>query len=164
MAYQLGTFRTASGDDLGGVLVGDRVFPLTALDLGVGTVDGVLADWSRTKAVLDAALGGDADGPPAVSSIPLSSLVPTAPFVPNRVFQSGANYRTHVVQLMVAAAAEQGQTDLDGVRARAVKTMDERARAPAPRTCFSASLRPYAGPRTTSSSRPPESSTTGNSN
>lgn len=132
MTYQLGTFRTASGDDIAGVLVGDRVFALTTLDLGVDTVDGVLADWARTQAVLDAALADDADGPPAGSSIPLSSLVPTAPFVPNRVFQSGANYRTHVVQLMVAAAAEKGRTDLDEVRAMAVDTMDERARCGTP--------------------------------
>ena len=132
MSYQLGTFRTASGDAVGGVLVGEQVLPLTALGLGATTVDGVLADWSRTSAILDATLGGDINGSAAAAALPLSTLVPAAPFVPGQVFQSGANYRTHVVQLMVAAAVEQGQTDLDEVRARAAETMDERARTGTP--------------------------------
>ena len=137
MPYQLGTFRTAGGDDFGGVLVGERVLPLTALDLGTTTVEGVLADWARTSAVLDAAFGADADGTPAESSLPLgslplSSLSPAAPFVPNQIFQSGANYRSHVIQLMAAAAAEAGENDLDDVRSRAAEAMDERVRSGTP--------------------------------
>lgn len=132
MAYHLGTFRTGTGDIVAGVVSGERVWPLTALDLGATTVEGVLADWGRTSALLDAVLGDDGGAPPSGSSLELSSLSPTAPFVPNQVFQSGANYRTHVVQLMVAAAAEKGEADLDRVRAEASETMDERARTGTP--------------------------------
>ncbi|WP_375502484.1 fumarylacetoacetate hydrolase family protein [uncultured Jatrophihabitans sp.] len=129
MAYQLGTFRPAVGDAFAGVLVGEQVVPLAELGFGATTVEALLADWARSSAALDAAVSG---GAVPASALALSSLTAAAPFVPNQVFQSGANYRTHVVQLMVAAAAEQGADDLDDVRARAVATMDERASSGTP--------------------------------
>lgn len=132
MAYQLGTFRTGTGERFAGVMVDEQVWPLSALDLPATTVEGVLGDWSRTSAILDGALGDGADGLAAAGSVPLSSLTPTAPFIPNQIFQSGANYRTHVIELNVAAAKEKGETDLDQVRSDTADSMDERARTGTP--------------------------------
>ena len=132
MAYQLGTFGPDVGDDFAGVLIGEQVWPLTDLGLGTTTVEGVLADWGRTSAILDAMLGDGGQGPPSGSTIALSTLTPRAPFQPNQIFQSGANYRTHVIELSVAAAKEKGETDLDRVRSDTENTMDERARTGTP--------------------------------
>ena len=132
MAYQLGTFRTGTGERFAGVMVDEQVWPLSALDLPATTAEGVLGDWSRTSAILDGALGDGADGLAAAGSVPLSSLTPTAPFIPNQIFQSGANYRTHVIELNVAAAKEKGETDLDQVRSDTADSMDERARTGTP--------------------------------
>ena len=54
-------------------------------------------------------------------------LRPLAPYLPARIFLSGASYRTHLVQLMLACAAEARETDLEGAQQRATELMRERA-------------------------------------
>jgi 2-keto-4-pentenoate hydratase/2-oxohepta-3-ene-1,7-dioic acid hydratase in catechol pathway len=56
---------------------------------------------------------------------PAADLEPDVPFLPGRIFQSGANYHRHVVDLAVARAAERGH-DEGTARADAVRLMDER--------------------------------------
>jgi 2-keto-4-pentenoate hydratase/2-oxohepta-3-ene-1,7-dioic acid hydratase in catechol pathway len=46
---------------------------------------------------------------------------------PGQIFQSGANYKTHVVQLMMASAAEKGDDDPEATRRNATALMEERA-------------------------------------
>ncbi len=47
--------------------------------------------------------------------------------MPGQVFQSGANYKTHVVQLIVAAAADKGDADPAKTRREATALMQQRA-------------------------------------
>ena len=139
--WALGRFRRAGsagpGDlAFGGVVVGEDVVPLS--DLLPGATEAtdataLLGAWESNLALLDAAVA-DIRGSGRWSSLrrPLADLVRLAPLLPGQVFQSGANYRTHVVQLMVAAAAEAGDDDPAGTRERAVALMDERARSGTP--------------------------------
>lgn len=130
--YALGRFRSRDPEggaaEFSAVVVGERAVDLADLVPAEPTLTGLLLDWARLgpaldAAVLDATSGGLLQG----RSVPLQSLRPLAPYTPPQIFQSGANYHTHVVQLMVAAAAEAGETDLEAARERASVLMSERA-------------------------------------
>lgn len=54
-------------------------------------------------------------------------LVPLAPFLAGQIFQSRVNDKAHVIQLMVAAAAEKGDDDPGKTRRDATALMTERA-------------------------------------
>jgi len=126
--FRLGRFRTGTGGQFSGVVIGDDVVALRSLDVGPSSVDGLLTDWPGTwKTVYDAVSEATATGTWARYAVDLDTLTPLAPFTPGQVFQSGANYRTHVEELIVASALEQGHPDLDLVRAQAAETMRHRA-------------------------------------
>src|SRR5262249_28403892 len=78
-----------------------------------------LADWPATFAALADAV----PFPDSVAPLPLGGLEVLPPVAPRQVFQSGANYRRHVIDLV---AAREGDTE--EVRARAAAMMDARAR------------------------------------
>ena len=103
-----------------GLVAGERIRPLDAADLGAGDLNAFLAapDWDRLAAL------ADADG--AWTSLDDVTLV--APVEPRQVLQAGANYRTHVVQLIMGGLTKgDPQGSPEEIRAKAEKIMDVRA-------------------------------------
>ena len=129
--YALGRFRSGLDAPFTGVVVDGQVVALERLGLDMTTVEDLLAEWAVNALVLDAVVGAAAEQW-AQLAVPESALTALAPYAPGQVFQSGANYKKHVVQLLVAAAAEQGETDLGGAEARAVDLMEHRAESGVP--------------------------------
>ena len=124
--YALGRFQTSGGDRFAGVVVDDTVLPLADVYPGADDVPALLADWPQHSAALDDAVER-ALPTWAGRATPVDDLVVCAPVAPVQVFQSGANYKTHVVQLMVAAASRDGDDDPAGTLQRATALMQERA-------------------------------------
>jgi 2-keto-4-pentenoate hydratase/2-oxohepta-3-ene-1,7-dioic acid hydratase in catechol pathway len=139
--FALGRFRhpaeaaagTAAGAPAGtessavftGLVVGDRVRDVSAL----GTVNDLLADWDDALGRL-AALAADAEG----AWHDLAALDVRCPVEPRQILQVGANYRKHVVDIVMAERrADQSVTGHNSdvpeaeVRAWAEAMMDERA-------------------------------------
>ncbi len=118
MDYRLGTFRDGA-ETFAGVAVDEGVVPLAELLPDTPTIEALLDDWpSQAKALQVAVEGLDR------SSLRTGTTA-LAPYLPPRIFQSGANYRTHVIQLMVAAAVEKG-ADHDEAAREAAQIMDTR--------------------------------------
>uniref|UniRef100_UPI001C5DF91F fumarylacetoacetate hydrolase family protein n=1 Tax=Pseudonocardia nigra TaxID=1921578 RepID=UPI001C5DF91F len=86
------------------------------------TTAALLANWDRVLPVL-AAIAADPDVPRA----PLAGRRVLAPVEPRQVFQSGANYRTHVIDLAVAHTEIADGRTAEQVRADTAALMDERA-------------------------------------
>jgi 2,4-didehydro-3-deoxy-L-rhamnonate hydrolase len=81
------------------------------------TTRDLLAAWDTVLPELDARTGGE----------PLSGLRVHAPLVPGQILQSGANYRTHVIDLAAAHHAERGTRPDAEIRAEVAALMDRRA-------------------------------------
>ncbi|MGI5169067.1 fumarylacetoacetate hydrolase family protein [Spirillospora sp. CA-253888] len=120
--FALGTFSRREGAAFAGLVTPDG----GVLDLAAAlaepclTTRDLLARWDAVLPRLHelAAAGGDrAD---------LADLRVHAPVEPRQVFQSGANYRTHVVDLAVAHEPEGGRP-AERVRAETAAMMDRRA-------------------------------------
>ncbi|MDP9793000.1 2-keto-4-pentenoate hydratase/2-oxohepta-3-ene-1,7-dioic acid hydratase in catechol pathway [Catenuloplanes nepalensis] len=115
----LGTFASGSRA-FAGLVRGDRVLELDAHAAALGltapiTTRDLLADWDRVLPLLEAL-----DGP----TIGLSDLRVLPPVRPRQILQSGANYRTHVIDL---AVAHRGPDDSEEqVRAATAAMMDAR--------------------------------------
>ncbi|MFH9402346.1 fumarylacetoacetate hydrolase family protein [Streptomyces sp. NPDC017638] len=86
------------------------------------TVRGLLEVWDTAAARL-AALAGDG----SAEKRPLSEFRVHAPVEPRQVFQSGANYRQHVIDLHVAHRAPGDDRPEEERRAEAAEIMDRRA-------------------------------------
>ncbi|CAM5339031.1 Fumarylacetoacetate hydrolase family protein OS=Streptomyces tendae OX=1932 GN=GUR47_00410 PE=4 SV=1 [Streptomyces tendae] len=86
------------------------------------TVRGVLDDWDAVLPRLTALAG--AAGPVRG---PLAQFRAHAPVEPRQVFQSGANYRQHVIDLHVAHRAPDDDRPEEERRAEAADIMDRRA-------------------------------------
>jgi 2-keto-4-pentenoate hydratase/2-oxohepta-3-ene-1,7-dioic acid hydratase in catechol pathway len=106
--FALGTF-----NGLAGLVRDDRVLPLEQ------TTADLLADW-------DAALGYLA-GLSEKPAIPLDELRPEPPVRPGQILQSGANYRKHVVDIVVSETDQYRGRTPEQVRADAEAMMDVRA-------------------------------------
>jgi 2,4-didehydro-3-deoxy-L-rhamnonate hydrolase len=119
--FALGTFSSGNQTPFAGLVLQDRVLPLevTMLDL--------LADWERSFAMLQKAVQRDMR--------PLREFRVHAPVPrPGTVYCSGANYKKHVVDLIIAhqdQAETQGMT-LEQKRVWGMKLMDERAQRGTP--------------------------------
>jgi 2-keto-4-pentenoate hydratase/2-oxohepta-3-ene-1,7-dioic acid hydratase in catechol pathway len=130
-SFALGTFSRSHSPDTGpfpGLVAGDRVLDLTgALPSAPPTLRHLLQAW-------DALLPGlhrlAEDG--ARPWEPLSSLHVHAPVQPRQVFQSGANYRQHVIDLVVAHRPPDAAESEAEARRRAAELMDRRAREDRP--------------------------------
>ncbi|NUP62521.1 MAG: fumarylacetoacetate hydrolase family protein [Nonomuraea sp.] len=111
--FALGTF-TAHGRTFPGLVQGDRV-----LDLGSrwDSVEALLRGWDLALPELRRLAAGD--GP----WLDAAELGVRAPLRPGQVIQSGANYRTHVIDL---AMAHRG-TDDPAAREEVAAMMDRRA-------------------------------------
>jgi 2-keto-4-pentenoate hydratase/2-oxohepta-3-ene-1,7-dioic acid hydratase in catechol pathway len=122
--FALGAF-SAAGRAFTGLVVGDRVRDLTALDgFGALTVDDLLKDWDDAFSRLR-----DLVASPSGTWLPLDELRALPPVRPGQVLQSGANYRKHVVDIVLSERrADPADTrSEDGARAWAEEMMDSRA-------------------------------------
>ena len=113
--YALGTFADARGAFAGVVAGGERVLPVE------GTTRELLADWERSQERLAALAEADGDWRE------LASLRVLAPVMPVHVLQSGANYRRHVLDIIVAEERERATMTDAAARAMGERIMDERA-------------------------------------
>jgi 2,4-didehydro-3-deoxy-L-rhamnonate hydrolase len=144
-AFQLGTFSAGSSQPFAGLVLKDagledRVIAVRALEglcsrlghklKGAETMLGLLEDWSRNLLALEAAVNAIQNDSsldlPFVSVSGLQTLPPVN--LPRQIFCSGANYKKHVIDIIVA----QGGPHLEGMsseerRAWGVKRMDDRA-------------------------------------
>ena len=126
-----GTAGPAVGPAFTGLVRGDRVRDVSAL----GTVNDLLADWDAALVTL-AELAEQADD--AVWH-DLASLDVRCPVDPRQILQCGANYRSHVVDIVMAERrADESMTGHNNdvpeheVRAWAEAMMDERAKTGSP--------------------------------
>ncbi|NGO77649.1 fumarylacetoacetate hydrolase family protein [Streptomyces sp. YC504] len=101
----------------------------TALDDERLTVRGLLVKWPEVLPRLRS-LAADADA--AADRRPLADFHVHAPVEPRQVFQSGANYRRHVIDLHVAHRAPGDDRPEEERRAEAAEIMDRRAQEDLP--------------------------------
>lgn len=143
--FRLGTFSIAGCPPFPGLVVADRVYAIHALeelaaDLGYGlegtrSVLDLLESWDKNIPGLQAiaaALSSTTVGSVAQRVLDagtlLSQLRVHAPLRPRQIFQAGANYHKHVVDLIVdGAVARDPTTNKEQVRANATEMMRKRA-------------------------------------
>lgn len=145
--FSLGTFSIAGARPFAGLVVEGRVIALEgAADLlrrwnlvltGADSVLALLEDWERNFPVLqriaDALTAGEAPEL-ARPSVPVESLTVHAPVhLPRQIFCSGANYKKHVVQIIVAQSTEETKHMSREERlAYGTRKMEERAASGTP--------------------------------
>ncbi|MER7453451.1 fumarylacetoacetate hydrolase family protein [Nocardia beijingensis] len=124
--YAIGTF-SCGADTFVGLVTGDQVVrlePASAAGVGPLTVRAVLEQWE----LWGPRLGELARTVKPGHGVPLTELVVHAPHEPRQILQAGANYRSHVVEILVSGR-EPGDTRSDKeLRASAEDLMDARAR------------------------------------
>lgn len=108
------------------LVAGDRALDLsTSEELGRPADTAALLDrWDDVLPLLEQLAVG------ASGWEPLAGLTVLSPVVPRQVFQAGANYRTHVIDIAVAHHDGSDGRTTDEVRAEAVATMDTRLQHP----------------------------------
>jgi 2,4-diketo-3-deoxy-L-fuconate hydrolase len=123
---RLGTFSRPGEDRSFPGLVTDAETVVDVSDLAAATspvaalaptTRDLLTAWDTVLPELDVRAGGE----------PLSGLRVHAPLAPGQVLQSGANYRTHVIDLAAAHHAERGTRPDAEIRAEVAELMDRRA-------------------------------------
>jgi Fumarylacetoacetate (FAA) hydrolase family len=139
--YALGVFRRlpvatlqggdGDGGEFTGLVVGDRVRDVS----GLGTMNELLARWDDAQCRLDELAASESSG----NWTDLALLDVRCPVSPGQILQCGANYRRHVVDIVMAERrADESMTGHNSqvpkaeVRAWAEAMMDERARSGAP--------------------------------
>lgn len=122
--FAVGTFSSGGGPRFAGLVRDGRVLDLRTvpgLPGGGATTRGLLERWDDALPLLHAASesgGGE--------RLPLDGLAVHAPVEPRQILQSGANYRTHVIDLAVAHEPEGGRP-AEQVREETAAMMDRRA-------------------------------------
>lgn len=121
--FALGTVSAQDGEPFPALLVKGRVLDLSrALDWAPSGVRAVLERWEEALPALHA-LADDA----TLGWLPLESLRVHAPLEPRQIFQSGANYRQHVIDLEVAHRSPDDPRTVEEARAEIAAIMDRRA-------------------------------------
>ncbi|SFT08444.1 fumarylacetoacetate hydrolase family protein [Saccharopolyspora flava] len=120
--YALGTFSDGSGE-FAGLVSGDRVLPLEA-----ATVRDLLDDWESVRTRLPDLAAGLADG----GGRPLAELTVKPPVMPRQIFQAGANYRSHVAEIVLSGREPDDTRSDEELRREAETMMDEKARTGSP--------------------------------
>ncbi|MGY4857327.1 fumarylacetoacetate hydrolase family protein [Cryobacterium sp. AP23] len=115
--FALARFRVGTSIRPGLVRDG-RVRELTAADLGAKDLNEFLAapDWSRLDTL------AESDGP----WMPVQDVTLVAPVEPRQVFQAGANYREHVIELVVSGRRGDDSRSDEELRLWAAAMMDDR--------------------------------------
>lgn len=125
--YSLGTFSVGNGAPFPGLVTGERVLDLrTVPELRGGTgadlsTRDLLERWTEISPLLSTLAASDAR-----SRHRLGDLRVHAPVRPGQILQSGANYRTHVIDLAAAHEPADGRP-AEQVRAEVAAMMDRRA-------------------------------------
>ena len=105
-----------------GLVVGNRIRRLLDTDIGAENLNAFLAEgptaWERLAPL--AQRDGEA-------WMPLASVTLAAPVEPRQVLQTGANYRTHVIDLVAAGRVKEDPRPIEELRAWAADMMDRRA-------------------------------------
>jgi 2-keto-4-pentenoate hydratase/2-oxohepta-3-ene-1,7-dioic acid hydratase in catechol pathway len=131
--FSLGRFRAPDGSTFTGLAVGQRV---RSLDEGTQSSHPVqlLSSWAASRDRLSE-LASKAGGP----WYEAQDLVPLAPLDPGQILQAGANYRKHVVDIVISELDDdsQGRTPVEK-RAFAETMMDTRAATGDPYVFFGA--------------------------
>lgn len=107
------------------MVVDDRVTPLVdVLGGATPTTQAELFDhWDKVSEAL-----ANAADLPLTDGVALDRTRVLAPLEPRQIFQSGANYRSHVMELRVAHALQKdASADVEQLRREAAATMDSRA-------------------------------------
>ncbi len=142
--FALGTFSNASGVPFAGLVLGDSAAPLEKLasrtraswagSSGPISVLSLLEEWDENLALLReiaVSLGTDEEkrGVKDEAFVPISTLKVHPPVnLPRQVFCAGANYKKHVIDLIVdQAIGPNKDTSVEERRAQAAKMMDDRA-------------------------------------
>ncbi|MGM1063817.1 fumarylacetoacetate hydrolase family protein [Saccharothrix sp. Mg75] len=126
--FALGTFSDDGAPPFPGLVVGERVLDLErALPWRPASARALLDRWDEA---LPALHGLARDGHREWR--PLGGLRVHAPVEPRQVVQSGANYRQHVIDLVVAHRPEGSAETEEQARERAAAIMDRRAREDQP--------------------------------
>ncbi|MER7181538.1 fumarylacetoacetate hydrolase family protein [Streptomyces hyaluromycini] len=121
--FALGTFSAQDGDPFPGLLAQERVLDLSsALDWAPSGLRAVVERWEETLPVLRSLADDDTLG-----RRPLEGLRVHAPIEPRQIFQSGANYRQHVIDLEVAHRSPDDPRTVEEARAEIAAVMDRRA-------------------------------------
>jgi 2-keto-4-pentenoate hydratase/2-oxohepta-3-ene-1,7-dioic acid hydratase in catechol pathway len=125
--FALVRYRAAGAEPALGLVAGERVRPIGPDELAAPDLYAFLAEaplaWDRLAAVAER----DDD-----AWLPLAEVTLTAPVVPRQVLQTGANYRTHVIDLVAAGRAKNDPRPIEELRAWAADMMDRRAREGTP--------------------------------
>jgi 2,4-diketo-3-deoxy-L-fuconate hydrolase len=142
--FALGMFSFATCAPFSGLVIGERAIALEALApigirmkhplLGTSRLSDLLQDWERNLGALHAIsryLRNDADGAAwwAEKSVAVSDLQIHAPIDrPRQIFCAGANYRKHVIELIIDQPSPVMEgLSLEDRRVQGAKIMDERA-------------------------------------
>ncbi len=133
--FALGVFAAAGDGGFAGLVLGERVRDVSAL----GSVNELLADWDASFArLVELAATPDERSCPELWH-DLAALQVRCPVEPRQILQAGANYRKHVVDIVMAerradlsTTGHNSDTPEDEVRAWAANMMDERVRTGSP--------------------------------
>ncbi|MFC8662084.1 fumarylacetoacetate hydrolase family protein [Streptomyces sp. NPDC057199] len=121
--FALGTFSLPDREPFPGLLVKDRVLDLgKSLASAPSGMRAVLERWEENLPVLHTLANED-----ALEWRPLDGLRVHAPVEPRQIFQSGANYRQHVIDLEVAHRSPDDPRTVEEARAEIAAVMDRRA-------------------------------------
>lgn len=127
--FAVGTFSAANGAVLTGLVLDQGVLDL-GRELPGATLRSILDSWDESLNTLQAIADR---APPGPLDYPLGSLRPLPPVSPpGQLFQAGANYREHLVELTKAGPDRMHRDMTDDERRRALETIDERARTGVP--------------------------------
>jgi 2,4-didehydro-3-deoxy-L-rhamnonate hydrolase len=127
--YALGRFDDGAGP-FTGLVVGERVLRLQddGLVKGPATYQALLGEWSAVAPRLREL----AQEVTPTDGLSLAGLRVLPPVEPRQVFQAGANYRSHVAQIIASGAGPDDPRSEEDLRRHAEKVMDETARSGSP--------------------------------
>ncbi|NUR39809.1 MAG: fumarylacetoacetate hydrolase family protein [Streptomyces sp.] len=121
--FALGTFSTPDGAPFPGLLARERVLDLSrALAWAPSDLRAVVERWEEALPLLHRLAEED-----TLDRLPLDGLRVHAPLEPRQIFQSGANYRQHVIDLEVAHRSPDDPRTVEEARAEIAAIMDRRA-------------------------------------
>jgi 2-keto-4-pentenoate hydratase/2-oxohepta-3-ene-1,7-dioic acid hydratase in catechol pathway len=121
--FALGTFSLPDGEPFPGLLAKGRVLDLSgALAWTPSEVSAVVERWEEALPILHVLADEE-----ALDWRPREGLRVHAPIEPRQIFQSGANYRQHVIDLEVAHRSPDDPRTVEEARAEIAAVMDRRA-------------------------------------